>query len=178
MSVWKTLSDYRWPIYVGGLLAMSVISSGVLVYVATRPDPPRPIKGYYEAAQAWDADEAVEAASRDLGWNVRYEFPDGVPHIVGMPRPIDVHVTTREGAPVTGLTGRLFAMRPSDTRLNQTGALVEMPQQPGSYRTLVRVDEPGAWELRLDTMQTTLRFVHAARVDVAAAPAASQETPR
>ena len=28
-----------------------------------------------------------------------------------------------------------------------------MPQTPGSYRTLVRLDEPGAWELRIDVRQ-------------------------
>ena len=32
------LSEYRWPIGLGGLLAMSVIACGVLVWVATRPD--------------------------------------------------------------------------------------------------------------------------------------------
>ncbi len=172
MSLFKTLSDYRWPIYVGGLLAMSVISSGVLVYVATRPDAPRPIKGYYESARAWDADEAVEDASRRLGWTVTYELAAGVPYTPGMPRPIDVQVSDRDGKAVTGLTGHLFAMRPSDGRLNQSGALTEIPQQAGRYRTLVRVDDPGTWEFRIDTTQGPLRFVHAARITVAAEPAA------
>ena len=69
----RTLSEYRWPIYLGGLLAMSIVACGVLVWVATRPDSPRPIRGYYEAARSWDADEAVEDASRQLGWTVRYD---------------------------------------------------------------------------------------------------------
>ena len=67
-----------------------------------------------------------------------------------MPRPVDVRVADRDGKPVAGLAGRLFAIRPSDTRLNQTGELVALPQTPGSYRTLVRLDAPGAWELRID----------------------------
>ncbi len=175
MKALRVLSEYRWPIYLGGLLAMSVVSSGVIVWVATRPDTPRPIKGYYEAARAWDADEAVEAASRQLGWTVRYEVPSDIPHFAGMPRPVDIRVAGRDGAPVTGLTGHLFAIRPSDTRLNQSGAFVELPQQPGSYRTLVRLDAPGAWELRIDATQGSLRFVHAARVDIAGdAPSAGE----
>lgn len=174
MKFFQLVSEYRWPIYLGGLLAMSVIACGVLVWVATRPDSPRPIKGYYEAARQWDADEAVEQASRDLGWTVRYDLPADVPHFAGMPRPVDVHVADREGRPVAGLSGHFFAIRPSDTRLNQSGALVEIPQQPGSYRTLVQVDEAGAWDFRIDARQGPLRFVHAARLDVPAGPAATE----
>lgn len=168
MRLLHTLSEYRWPIYLGSLLAMSVVACGVLVWVATRPDSPRPIKGYYQAAKAWDANEAVEDASRQLGWTVRYELPSEVPHYPGMPRPVDVRVATREGVPVSGLTGRVLAVRPSDARLSQEGALTELPHAPGTYRTLVRLDEPGAWEVRLDARQQALRFVHATRVTVAA----------
>jgi nitrogen fixation protein FixH len=162
----RTLSEYRWPIFLGGLLAMSVGASGVLVWVATRPDSPRPITGFYEAARAWDVDQAVAEASRQLGWTVQYELPSDVPHYRGMPRPVDVRVADRDGKPVSGLAGKLFAVRPADTRLNQSGDLTELPQQPGSYRTLVLLDEPGAWELRIDARQRALRFVHTARMTV------------
>jgi hypothetical protein len=173
------ISEYRWPIIIGAHLTMSIVACGVLVWVATRPDVPRPIEGYYEAALAWDLDEAVEAASRELGWTVRYELPAGIPHYPGMPRPIDVVVADRDGHPVSGLAGRLLAIRPSDTRLNQGGDLVTVPTSPGIYRTLVRIDKPGAWEFRLDTRQGSMRFVHAARISVPAdaAPAREGATP-
>jgi nitrogen fixation protein FixH len=172
MNILRLISEYRWPIYIGGLLSMSVVASGVIVWVATRPDTPRPMKGYYEAARAWDADEAVEQASRQLGWSVRYELPSDVPRFPGMPRPVDVRVADRDGKPVSGLSGSLFAIRPSDTRLNQSGELTALPQTPGTYRTLVRIDAPGAWELRIDVRQAALRFVHAARLSVPDEPAA------
>jgi hypothetical protein len=171
MKIFRLISEYRWPIYLGGLLAMSVVASGVIVWVATRPDTPRPMKGYYEAARAWDADEAVEQASRQLEWSVRYEIPADVPHFPGMPRPVDVRVADRDGRPVSGLAGRLFAIRPSDARLNRSADLTALPQTPGSYRTLVRIDEPGVWEMRLDVRQQALRFVHAARVTIPEEPA-------
>jgi hypothetical protein len=171
MTFFRLVSEYRWPIYLGSLLAMSVVASGVIVWVATRPDTPRPIKGYYEAARAWDADEAVAEASRQLGWTVRYELPSDVPHTPRMPRPVDVRVADRDGNPVPGLAGRLFAIRSSDTRLNQSGELTALPQTPGGYRTLVRIDAPGAWELRIDVRRDALRFVHAARMTVPAEPA-------
>jgi hypothetical protein len=170
VSIRHTISEYRWPIYLGGLLTMSIVACGVLVYVATRPNAPRPIKGYYEAARAWDADEAVSEASRQLGWSVRYDLPAGVPHFAGMPRPVDVRVADREGQPVTGLKGKLFAFRSSDARLNQVGDLTELPQEAGTYRSLIQLDEPGAWELRIDAKQQALRFVHAATFTVSADP--------
>jgi len=175
MKLFRLISEYRWPIYLGGLLSMSIVASGVIVWVATRPDTPRPIRNYYEAAQAWDADEAVADASRQLGWSVRYELPGDVPYLPGMPRPVDVRVADRDGQPVAGLAGRLFAIRASDTRLNQTTELVAVPQTPGHYRTLVRMDAPGAWEVRIDVRQGGLRFVHAARLIVAAGAAAEGE---
>jgi hypothetical protein len=171
MKILRLLSAYRWPIYLGGLLSMSIAAYGVIVWVATRPDTPRPIRGAYEAAKAWDADEAVEAASRQLGWSVRFELATDVPHFPGMPRPVDVHVADRQGNPVPGLAGRLFALRASDARLNQSGELVGLPQEAGRYRTLVRIDAPGAWELRIDVRQAALRFVHAARLTVPSEPA-------
>lgn len=167
MKVRQFLSEYRWPLYLSGLLGMAIAAYGVLIYVATRPNAPRPIPNYYESSQKWDADEAVEAASRQLGWNVHYELPAGVPHIAGMPRPVDVKVTDRDGKGVQALKGRLFALRPSDQRLNQSGELVELPHEAGSYRALVRVDQPGTWEFRLDAKKDSARFVHAARVPVA-----------
>ncbi len=164
MKLFRLVSDYRWPIYIGGHLTMSIVACAVLVWVATRPDAPRPIEAYYEAAESWDVDEAVQDASRQLGWTVRYELPEGVPHYPGMPRPVDVSVVDRDGKPVDGLAGQLMAIRPSDGRFNQRGNLVAIPSTPGGYRTLVRLDEPGMWEFRLDTKQQAMRFVHAARV--------------
>ena len=165
-QVLRVLSEYRWPIYIGGHLTMSVVACGVLVWVATRPDAPLPIPDYYQQAQSWNVDDAVEEASRALGWTVRYELPADVPHVAGMPRPIDVRVADRAGQPISGLTGRLVAVRPSDARLNQTGQLVALPGDEGRYRTLVRVDAPGAWDFRIETQHDAMRFVAGARVTV------------
>ena len=164
----------RWPLYLSGLLAMAIAAYAVLIYVATRPSAPRPIPRSYEAALRWDVDEAVAEASRALGWSVRYEIPAGVPHVAGTPRPIDVRVADREGKGIAGLVGRLLVVRPSDQRLSQSAPLVGLPQEPGRYRALVVVDQPGAWEFRVDATQGEMRFVHAARVDVAPGPGAGE----
>jgi nitrogen fixation protein FixH len=166
--------ENRWPLYLSGLLGMAIAAYAILIYVATRPDAPRPIPRYYEAAERWDTDEATVEASRQLGWSVRYEIPEGVPHVAGTPRPVDVRVADREGKGVPGLAGRLFVVRPSDQRTSQSAPLVGLPQEPGRYRALVVVDQPGTWEFRVDAKQHALRFVHAARVDVAPDPGAGK----
>lgn len=172
MTLRSALSTYRWPIYLGGLLGMSVMAQGVLVYVATRPDAPRPIGNYYQRSLSWDADAAVLEASRALGWSVRVEVPGDTPHAAGMPRPVDVRVLDRDGDPVAGLAGQLHVLRPSDARLSQSGTLTEIPHRPGTYRTLVRLDLPGLWEFRLDARQGSQRFVHTQRLNVSAGSSA------
>jgi nitrogen fixation protein FixH len=170
----RFVSENHWPLYLSGLLGMAIAAYAVLIYVATRPNAPRPIPRYYEASERWDADEAAAEASRQLGWSVTYEIPKGVPHVAGTPRPVDVRVVDREGRGVAGLAGRLLVARPSDQRLSQSAPLVGLPQEPGRYRALVVVDLPGAWEFGVDAKQGELRFVHAARVDVPPDPGAGE----
>jgi nitrogen fixation protein FixH len=173
MKLKSLFSKYRWPLYLGGLLGMSIIAQGVLVYVATRPDAPRPVKDYYQRSLAWDVDQAVEDASRQLGWTVRYEVPSGPQYTPGMPRPVDVHVRDADGAPVTGLAGSVFAARPADGRMDRSGELTALPHAPGRYRTLLPFARGGLWELRLDARADRMRFVHRARVTITQAGAAT-----
>jgi len=57
-------------------------------------------------------------------------------------------------------------VRTAEARRGPPGTLVELPHRPGSYRALLRVDEPGAWDFRLDAQRDGQRFVHSARVVV------------
>ena len=133
MNLFRLVSDYRWPIYIGGHLTMSIVACGARV-VATRPGRAASDRGLLRSCRIVDVDETVQDASRQLGWTVRYELP-GVPHYPGMPQPVDVSVVDRDGKPVDGLAGQLMAIRPSDGRLNQRGNLVAIPSTPGGYRT-------------------------------------------
>jgi nitrogen fixation protein FixH len=159
------ISRYRWPLGVVAILSSSIVAQGTMVYFATRQDAPRPLKDYYEKAQAWEVDQAVVAASRQLGWAVAMEIPE-VPVEPGQPRPVDVAVTDRDGRPVDHLAGDVVAVRPADGRMNTRGRLVELPQSPGRYRTLVALPAKGLWEMSLDAAREGQRFVHTARVTV------------
>jgi hypothetical protein len=172
MKAIKILVAYRWPLYLGGLLLMSVIANAVLVYVATRPDAPRPTVDYYEKSLDWDTDAALIEASQQLGWTVEYGIPGGPQYSSDAPRPVDVVVTDPDGAGVVGLQGRLVAVRPADPALNQAGDLVELPHAPGHYRTLLRLGAWGIWEFNLDAERGALRYVYSGRVQVPAGPEA------
>lgn len=160
------LSAYRWPLFLAGLLGMSVTAQAILVFVATRNDAPAPIANYYQQSLQWDADAAVLAQSRQLGWTVQVEVPSGKQYAVSARRPVDLILRDSASEPVTGLTGRLVAVRPADTRLNSDSPLIELPYAPGHYRTLAQLPAPGVWELHLDARQGSMRFVHAVRVHV------------
>ncbi|MBM4370232.1 MAG: FixH family protein [Deltaproteobacteria bacterium] len=168
MELRRAIRTWRWPLMLGGLLAMSITAHAVLVFVATRPDAPRPLPGFYERSLSWDQDAAVREASRGLGWTVTYEVPGGPAFGHAAPRPVDVTVRDRDGAAVTGLEARLEAIRPADPALDAAGRLVELPHAAGRYRALVPLAAPGLWELRLAASRGALRFVHAGRVDVPA----------
>ncbi len=169
---WKALRTWasgpRWPMYLVGLLLLSMCAQGIMVFFATRPDAPRPLQGYYERAQAWDEDQAVRDASRQLGWTVAVDVPAGAETLAGAPRPIDVVVHDRDGRPVSGLTADVLAIRPADGRLNVRARLVELPQEPGRYRALVALGAAGVWDIGVDATRGDTRFVHRVRVDVAA----------
>lgn len=172
-SIGSFVSRYRWPLFIGGILLMSIAAQGIMVYFATRPSAPRPVADYYDRALEWDAEKAALDASAALGWTVAIDVPVGAQYVTGMPRPVDVRVVDPDGAPVRGLAGRLVAVRPADTRLNVEGTLTELPQEPGRYRALLRLDAVGLWELGIDARQGELRFVHRGRFTVPAAEGGS-----
>jgi hypothetical protein len=160
------LGAYRWPFLLGGLLGMSILAQGVLVYVATRPGAPRPMARYYQRSLNWDADASVLALSRSLGYAVRVAIPRGPEYDMAELRPLDISVHASDGTAVTGLTGSVVMMRPADTRLDNMGDLIALPQAPGNYRALVRLPVAGVWEFALDTRVAGSRFVHTDRVVV------------
>jgi len=166
MKLSRLLDLYRWQLFVVGLLVMSVSAQAVLVYVATRADAPAPLPNYYERARAWDVDAATLAASHALGLRVVYEIPRDAALEQSELRPVDVDVRDRDGEPVLGLAGRLLAVRPADTRLNNEARLVALPQTPGRYRALARLPVGGVWLLGLDATLGQSRFVHSTRVEV------------
>ncbi len=166
MKLKRFISIYRWPIILSSLILMSFIAQAVLVYVATRPDAPLPIKDHYERSLHWDQDNALKRASAELGWSVIFKIPEGVQYSAKLLRPVDVQVKDSTQHPVEGLNGRLIALRPANSRLNTQGELMELPHAPGHYRTLLRLPARGIWDLNLEAKRGEMRFLSSQRVEV------------
>jgi nitrogen fixation protein FixH len=161
----------RWPAFLGGILMMAITANAVLVYVATRPNVPKAIENYYERSLNWDADAAVVAASRALGWTVHFAIPAGEQFAMAMRRPVDVTIRRRNGEPVTGLTGRLLCQPPGRSDQLESG-LTELPHERGHYRALAPIAQPGEWQLSLDGDVDGTPFVYSERIMVAGQPSA------
>ncbi len=167
MNAWiKWISDHRWPMFLAGLLIMSITAQGIMVYFATRPDAPRPERGYYERSFDWDQQRAKADASRKLGWELSIDIPAGPQYLPGMKRPVDLDVLDPQQQPIRNLKGMLSAVRPANLRMNTEGTLTELPQSPGRYRVLLDLPQGGLWEFRVALKKDSTEYVEALRIDV------------
>ena len=118
----RLVSEYRWPIYLGGLLTMSIVACGILVWVATRPDSPRPIQRLLRGGAGVGRRRGRRGGEPPARLDGPLRAPGRRPALPGHAAPgRRPRRRTATGTPVAGLAGRLFAIRPSDARLNQTG---------------------------------------------------------
>jgi hypothetical protein len=83
-----------------------------------------------------------------------------------MPRRVDVEVNDADGKPVTGLEGKITAIRPSDARLKNEGTLVAVPGREGLYRLLLKVPVAGLWQFELEARRGTDDYLLIVRQDV------------
>jgi hypothetical protein len=162
-SFFKELLAMRWPVFLGAILSMSVLAQGIMVYHATSKEAPLPQEKYYEKAEAWDKSQAELESSRKLGWTVSFAMPSGPQYVAGSARPVDVLITDNKGELVRGLTGKFLATHPSESRLNASGQLTELPQEPGHYRVLIPFPIGGLWDFHLDMHKGQQPFVHSER---------------
>ena len=165
----KFVSDYRWPMILSSLIILSITAQGMIVLFATSSEAPMPEKDFYEKSLKWDEVSALTESSKKLGWSVEYSLPEGNQFLPGMARPLDICVKDDAGKPVSGLVGKMFAVRPSETRLNTSGILTELSHKPGNYRTLITFGAYGLWEMALDANYGKQRFVNRTRIDVRSA---------
>jgi nitrogen fixation protein FixH len=165
-SIRTWLWDRRWPIGLQLIMAMVISANVVLLYLATHADASRPLPDWYERAANWDETQALQESSRDLGWSVSWEVPQGPEYGQGMPRPVDLQVRDRHGQPLSGLTGVVEAVRPTGSTTGDRSEISELPQEPGSYRCLLRFSADGLWQLDLTLQQGALTWLGSHRLEL------------
>ena len=138
---------------------------GCVIYMAHRDyDAVAPEAGYYE--RAINHDEVRQRLQRAELAGLKAEIKVAEAPIPTMPRRIDVLVHDGQGEPVTGLEGRLTAIRPADARLKNGGQLIAVPGQEGLYRLLLKVPVAGLWEFELDAKRGGDAYLMIVRQDV------------
>jgi nitrogen fixation protein FixH len=85
-----------WPVAIVGVLGVTVLANGVLLYEATRGDATAYESDYYRKAVLWDSTVAQAGRNAALGWRLSGSFdPSGR---------ISVRLVDRAGAPVDRAT--------------------------------------------------------------------------
>ena len=159
------VSRYRWPIGIVGIMLCFFLADGLLIYNALRDyDAIRPEEGYYERALRHDEQQQRVERARQVGLEAKIVVAEAP--IPNMPRRVDVEVNDADGKPVTGLEGKITAIRPSDARLKNEGTLVAVPGREGLYRLLLKVPVAGLWQFELEARRGTDDYLLIVRQDV------------
>jgi nitrogen fixation protein FixH len=133
-----------------GVIAMFVVTNGIMLWVSWRSEPELVQRDYYEASKRYDRVIAAKTQSAGTGWRVTVAA-GGTGRIV-------VRVVDREGRPLAGLAGTARAYRPADPALDQVLAWAERAGTPGSYEAGFSQPVPGLWEITLDLERGGERF--------------------
>lgn len=143
---WRAwLGRNSWPLGIVGIGVCFVVADGTLLVTALRDTTFGVEDNYYEKSLRYD--ETRNETARAAGWSSDIEVADAP--IADMPRRVDIRLRDSDGRPVSGLTGRVTAVRPSDARLRNDAAIIEVPGDPGLYRMLLKVPLNGLWEFEL-----------------------------
>lgn len=145
-----------WPFVIAGALALHVVASLVVVYVATSNPSYAVEEDYYQKALQWDARRAQDRVNADLGWAL--EARARPPMSRGGDPTLEVRLADSAGAPVEDAAVALEAFhnaRSDDiirTRLEAVGG--------GLYRAAVPMRRNGRWELRFTVERGGEHFTH------------------
>ena len=143
-----------WPWIIGGALALHVVVSLVVVFVATS-DPSYAVEeDYYQKALAWDEKRAQDHTNEVLGWS--FEFAVTPPARPGDLTEVEAAVRYADGAPLNGATVSIEAFHNTYSDDIIRGALTE--SGGGTYTARLPLRQNGRWEMRFTVERGADRF--------------------
>jgi len=145
-----------WPWIIAGALALHVVGSLVMVFVATSNPSYAVEEDYYQKALHWNDKRAQDRANEELGWILDIEaHPAATP--AGEPT-LEVRLTDAGGEPVDGavMTVETFHNTRADDILSDRLD----PVGEGVYRTTLPMRHNGRWELRFTVDHGQNHFTH------------------
>lgn len=143
-----------WPWIIGGALALHVIVSLVVVFVATS-DPSYAVEeDYYQKALAWDERRAQDHANAVLGWS--FEVSALPPEQPGNQPEVEAMILDASGAPLNGAVVSIEAFHNTHSGDIIRGTLTESGD--GIYSARLPLRDNGRWELRFVVQRGSDRF--------------------
>ncbi len=145
--------DNIWPIAIAGVLGVTVLANGVLLYEANKGDGSAYEEDYYRKAVEWDSTAAQSRRNASLGWRLVGSLDrSGV---------ISVQLLGPAGAPLDSARIALdgFAVA------HATGAFSARltPSPDHRYGASVRLDHSGLHEVRFTVLRGADRFTETLR---------------
>ncbi len=145
-----------WPLIIAGALAFHVISSLVVVYVATS-DPSYAVEDdYYQKAVAWDEKRAQDRLNQDLGWSL--DFSVTPPETPGEQPALDVTLLDAGGKPLAGAVVSVEAFH--NARADDIVREKLIDGGNGVYSATPQMNRNGRWEMRFTVDRDGDHFTH------------------
>jgi len=146
-----------WPLIIAGALAFHVISSLLVVYLATS-DPSYAVEDdYYQKAVAWDEKRAQDRLNQDLGWSL--EFSVTPPEKPGDQPTLELMLLGADDEKLSGAAVSVEAYH--NARGDDIVRDVLIESGNGVYRASLPMRRNGRWELRFTIDHDGDHFTHA-----------------
>ena len=145
-----------WPWIIAGALALHVVGSLVVVFVATSNPSYAVEEDYYQKALHWNDKRAQDRTNEELGWSLNLTVrPAATP---GEEPTLEVHLADAGGEPLDGAVVAVETFhnaRADDILRASLDAVGE-----GVYRTTLPMRHNGRWELRFTVDRGQDHFTH------------------
>ena len=156
----------QWPIGVVVGLALTIAGN---IYVAFRAndDPSVSVESdYYQKAVRFDADQALRRRSERLGWRLALTAAPAAPAAAGG-ETLTASLVDSTGAPVRGAVVRFTALAVARGNDPVSGTARE---EGGHYVAILPMARRGLWDVNIEVVRGSERFVTAQRLDLPSIP--------
>jgi hypothetical protein len=158
----STRAGRIWALVPVGLLLCMFAGLGTLAYIAI-DDPSFALEpDYYTKAVHWDRSQAQLRENEALGFALEVRQPVVV--ATDGQAPLELHLTDRAGAPISG--ARLEVAAFPNAFASRVERLVLQETAPGVYRANLTRGMAGLWELRCDVSVGASHYARALRTDL------------
>lgn len=151
-------SARAWPLAIAGVLGVTVIANGYLIYQANDRDAAVVEPDYYRKALAWDSTLAERRHDADLGWRIEASIGP-----VGRGADVRARLTDRDGRAIEGASVVVHAIHNLDAGHPVVATLPDAGD--GLYVARLPLRFAGLWELRFAVTRRGEHFTADARCD-------------